>query len=235
MTIAVNPLLDTATNAALADSNESIIAISCFDNDFIQQQADLVLPLAAVVESSGSFVNVEGLWQSFKGCVQSRGDSRQGWKILTALGQVLRPGEFDYEDSVAIRNELKGLCSDVALSNICGIQSSVKKLPQASGKVEKVGFTPIYASDDMTRLAAPLQATPLMRMQSAAIMNRKLATEKKLLGSEQIQVKQGKETAVLPLRLDEGVPDGCVYLPIGISEVRHLSGAYGNVSLEKLS
>ncbi len=134
MTFAVNPLLDTQAVARLADNNQSIIAISSFDNEYIQQQATLVLPLASVLESSGSFVNVEGLWQSFKGCVQSRDDSRQGWKILTALGQVLRPGEFDYADTLAVKNELKALCSEVALSNLCGIKSSATKLPQACGQ-----------------------------------------------------------------------------------------------------
>ncbi|MDH3389156.1 MAG: NADH-quinone oxidoreductase subunit NuoG, partial [Gammaproteobacteria bacterium] len=49
---AVNPLLDTNAVAQLSDNNEYVIAISSFDNDFIQQQADLVLPLAAVVETA---------------------------------------------------------------------------------------------------------------------------------------------------------------------------------------
>ena len=235
VTFAVNPLLDTSATVRLADSNESIIAISCFGNEFVQQQADLVLPLAAVLESSGSFVNVEGLWQSFKGCVQSRGDSRQGWKILSALGQVLHPGEFDYADSVAVRSELKALCSDVALSNLCGITAKDSNLPKAAGPVEKVGFTPIYASDDMARLSAALQATPLMRMQSSVSMNREMAGLSKLLNSEQVQIKQGKGTAVLPLRLDEGVPDGCVYIPGGIEAVKYLADAFGKISLEKVS
>ena len=235
LTFALNPLLDTHESGRLADNNESIIAINSFDNEFVQQQATLVLPLASVLESSGSFVNVEGLWQSFKGCVESRGDSRQGWKILVALGQVLRPGEFDYADSLAVRNELKTLCSDVALSNLCGISSKVNKLPQAAGKVEKVGCTPIYASDDMVRLSSALQATPLMRMQSCVTMNRQMASSNKLLDSEQVQVKQGKGTAVLPLRLDEGVPDGCAWVPGGIDAVRYLADAYGKISLEKVS
>ena len=154
---------------------------------------------------------------------------------MAALGQVMHPQEFDYSDSLAVRNELKALCSDVALSNLCGIKSSNKKLPQASGQVEKIGFTPIYASDDMTRLSAALQATPLMRMQTSVSMNRQMATSSKLLDSEQVQVKQGKGTAVLPLRLDETVPDGCVYIPGGIDAVRHLTDAFGKISLEKVS
>ncbi|MGD2171413.1 MAG: NADH-quinone oxidoreductase subunit NuoG, partial [Gammaproteobacteria bacterium] len=101
LTFGLNPLLDTHSVSQLSDNNEYVIAIGSFDNDFVQQQADLVLPLASIFETSGSFVNVEGLWQSFKGCVEARGESRQGWKILCALGQVLKPGEFEYADSLA--------------------------------------------------------------------------------------------------------------------------------------
>ena len=235
LTFGVNPLFDTNSVSSLADSNESIIAISCFDNDFIQHQADLVLPLAAVLETSGSFVNVEGLWQSFKGCVPARGESRQGWKILSALGQVLVPGEFEYEDSLAVKNELKALCSDVALSNLCGVESTYGSLPDNAGSMQKIGITPIYASDDMARLSAPLQATPLMQAQSAVIMNYQQAQDSKLLACDQVQVRQGKGTAVLPLRIDEGIPAGCVYVPSGIDAVKDLADAYGKVSLEKVS
>ena len=235
LTFAVNPQLDAPAADSLSENNGSIIAISSFDNEFIQQQADLVLPLAAVVESSGSYVNVEGLWQSFNGCVHSLGDSRQGWKILAALGQVLRPDEFAYADSVAVRNELKTLCSDVELSNLCGIESNAGGLAQSDGKIEKVGCSPIYACDDMTRLSAPLQKTPLMRLQSAVIMNRQMAMDVKLLGSDQVQVTQGKGTAVLPLRIDEGIPAGCAWVPSGVEAVKDLSAAYGKIKLEKVS
>jgi NADH-quinone oxidoreductase subunit G len=235
LTFGVNPLLDTNSVSSLSDANESIIAISCFDNDFIQHQADLVLPLATVLETSGSFVNVEGLWQSFKGCVPARGEGRQGWKILSALGQVLVPGEFEYEDSLTVKNELKALCSDVALNNLCGVESTSAGLAENAASMQKIGITPIYASDDMARLSAPLQVTPLMQAQSAVVMSYQLAQERNLLACDQVQVKQGKGTAVLPLRIDEGIPAGCVYVPSGIDAVKDLADAYGKVSLEKVS
>ncbi|MCP4388128.1 MAG: molybdopterin-dependent oxidoreductase, partial [Gammaproteobacteria bacterium] len=235
LTFALNPLLDTHSVSQLSDNNEFVIAVSSYDNDFIQQQADLVLPLASVVETSGSFVNVEGLWQSFNGCIKAHGESRQGWKILSALGQVLKPGEFDYVDSVAVKNELKALCSDVSLSNLCGIESNAKSLPQDNGSMQKIGVAPIYASDDMARLSTALQATPLMKLQSAVVMNRAQAQQSKLESCDKVQVKQGKGTAVLPLRIDEAVPTGCVFVPSGIDAVKHLSTAYGKITLEKVS
>ena len=42
-------------------------------------------------------------------------------------------------------------------------------------------------------------------------------------------------TAVLPLRLDDGIADGCVYVPSGIDAVKHLSAAYGQIELEQVS
>jgi NADH-quinone oxidoreductase subunit G len=235
LSFGVNPSLDTNSITSLSDNNENVIAISCFDNDFIQHQADLVLPLASVLETSGSFVNVEGLWQSFNGCVRARGESRQGWKILCALGQVLVPGEFEYTDSVAVKDELKALCSDVALSNLCGVESAAASLPKNASSIQKIGITPIYASDDMVRLSTALQATPLMKSQCAVIINHQQAEASKLLACDQVQVKQGKGTAVLPLQIDEGIPVGCVYVPAGIDAVKHLADAYGKVSLEKVS
>ena len=96
-------------------------------------------------------------------------------------------------------------------------------------------MTPIYASDDMARLSKDLQATPLMRLQSALVMNSQQARDSKLESSEQVQVKQGKGTAVLPLRIDESVPAGCVCVPGGIDAVNHLTESFGKVTLEKVS
>jgi NADH-quinone oxidoreductase subunit G len=101
--------------------------------------------------------------------------------------------------------------------------------------MQKIGITPIYASDDMARLSKPLQATPLMQAQSAVIVSYQLAHDSNLLTCDQVQVKQGQGTAVLPLRIDKGIPEGCVYVPSGIDAVKHLSDAYGKVSLEKVS
>ena len=231
----VNPVLDTDITSALSDNNETVIAVATYDNDFVQQQADIVLPLASVIETSGTFVNVEGLWQSFRGCANARGQSRPGWKILCALGQTLQPGEYDYAESLAVKDELKNLCAEVSLSNLCGVESKAKKMPADKGALQKVGFTPIYASDDMARLSPALQATPLMKTQVSISMSRKQAEAAKLADTDMVQIKQGKGTAVLPLRIDDGVPEGCVAIPAGVDAVKHLSSAYGKVELEPLS
>ena len=145
----LNPALDIFDSSLvrrLEQNNEFTIAINSHSNEFIEENADLILPLASFTETSGTFVNVEGLWQGFKGCVKTPGESRQGWKILTALGQLLLAGEFVYEDSVAVKNEVKELCKEVSLSNQSGIQSSENKLPVNSRSIQKINIVPIQKS-----------------------------------------------------------------------------------------
>jgi NADH-quinone oxidoreductase subunit G len=234
----INPVLDISQAALvqqLAANNDFIIAINSYANQHINDQADLVLPLAGFAETSGTFVNVEGLWQSFKGCIKAEGASRQGWKILTALGQILLPGDFDYPDSATVKNEVRELCRDVSLNNLCGIESTAKRLPVKPRTIQKIGIAPIYASDDLARLSAPLQATPIMTQQCSIAMNRQLAEKSDLVDSEQVQIRQGEGTAILPLIISEDIPNGCVYIPTGIEKVKNLGDAIGVVELERVS
>ena len=237
LAFAVNPVLETnisKVDQLLSKNNDFIIVIDSFSNDFIRDKADLVLPLASFTETSGTFVNVEGLWQSFKGCTQTEGGIRQGWKILTALGQLLVPDAFEYTDSISVRNEVKEACREINLNNHCGVQSTHTKLPAKSLSLQKVSAGPIYASDSLVREAQPLQKTTLMKLQSVVAMNQAQVDKLKLTGAEQIQVTQGEGAAMLPLRIDENVPAGCVYIPTGIDAVKDLTGAFGIVKLEKV-
>ncbi len=234
----LNPTLDINADGAaqkLAENNDYIISINAFSSEYDQANADLILPLAGLAETSGTFVNVEGMWQGFKGCVRARGQSRQGWKILSALGQLLLPGDFDYIDPSVIKDEAKAVCHDVSLNNQCGMQSELTALPSVPRGIQRIGFTPIYASDDAVRLSSALQATPLMVEQNTISMNREQAQKLKLVDADRVHIKQGEGTAVLALRLSDEVPAGCVSIPSGTESVKALGQAFGTVDLERVS
>ncbi|HCW18813.1 MAG TPA: NADH-quinone oxidoreductase subunit G, partial [Achromobacter sp.] len=61
--------------------------------------ADVMLPVSPFTETSGTFVNAQGLAQSFKGTVTPLGQTRPGWKVLRVLGNVLHLAGFDDETS----------------------------------------------------------------------------------------------------------------------------------------
>lgn len=233
----VDPARDLSQASALkslAQNNEFVIAINTFDNDFTSENADLVLPLASFLETSGTFVNVEGLWQSFNGCAKPSGDSRQGWKILTALARELLPGDdYAYSDSSAVRNELKELCRDLQLDNFT-VGAVAKKLPTRPRGLQKISETAIYAVDEMVRHSTPLQATQNMLDAACARINPAQAEKLGLNDAEQVHVKQGEGTAILSLSIDDSIPAGCIWIPSGIKEVENLCVMFGSVEVDKV-
>lgn len=234
----IDPDMDISNGIAakaMAEQQDFIISIDSFNNDFISQHADLVLPLATYLESSGTFVNVEGLWQSFNGCVKAAGDSRQGWKILTALAQVLLPADdYQYADSTAVRDELKEQCRELQLDNFVSIKAVNNKLPTRPRGLQKVSEKAIYAVDAMVRNAAPLQSTVNMQQADCIRMNATQAEKSGLVDAEQVHIKQGEGTAVLPLSIDESVPAGCAWVPTGMKSVANLGSFYGSIEVEKV-
>ncbi len=235
----IDPALDISNRPSLksiAELQDFIISIDSFNNEFIDQHADLVLPLATFLETSGTFVNVEGLWQPFSGCVKAAGESRQGWKILTALAQVLLPADnYQYADSTAVRNELKEQCRELNLDNFVSVKAGNTKLPTRPRGLQRVSEKAIYAVDAMVRASTSLQATVNTQDANCLRMNSAQAEKSGLMGAEQVHIKQGEGTAVLSLVIDEHVPVGCAWLPMGVKAVENLSGFYGSIEVEKVS
>jgi NADH-quinone oxidoreductase subunit G len=238
LTMGIDPVLDIGNGPKVKaglEQQDFIIALSSFDNDFIRETADLVLPLASFLETSGTYVNAEGLWQSFKGCYAAVGESRQGWKILTALARLLLPNDdYSYANSRAVRDELKEQCRELELSNFVGFDSSLK-LPTRPRSVQRISEMAIYASDEICRNSQPLQATVNMQQASAVRINLAQAEKLGLGDAEQVHVEQDGGTAILSLIIDENVPAGCAWIPSGIKAVENLGAFHGSVTLEKLS
>jgi NADH-quinone oxidoreductase subunit G len=78
----------------------------------LRDLVDVVLPIGSFAESSGTYVNLEGRWQSWAGAAKLVGDSRPGWKVLRVLANLLSVPGIDYVSSEQIRDELKALCGE---------------------------------------------------------------------------------------------------------------------------
>ena len=48
-----------------------------------------MLPIGTFAETSGTYVNLEGMWQSYAGAAAPLGEARPGWKVLRVLGNLL--------------------------------------------------------------------------------------------------------------------------------------------------
>lgn len=231
--LGIDPGLDCAnpqqTVAALKQA-EYVIAISSFKTPVLLDVADVILPAAAFAETSGTFVNGEGRWQSFAGSVPPAGEARPVWKILQALGQLFHLNGFDYTSSAEVCSELQARVSQMPL-----VSESVRlPFPTLNARktlpLTRLVEWPIYRTDGLVRHAPALQKLKIGRTLGAYLSP---STAKKLgvLENHQIQVTQGQGSAVLDLYIDASIADDCVLIPSGYDETAHLGENFGEIGI----
>ena len=80
-----------AAEAALQGA-QCVVALTPYASDEQKACATVILPVAAFAETSGTWVNVEGRWQSVPGAARPPGEARPAWKVLRVLGNLLGLG-----------------------------------------------------------------------------------------------------------------------------------------------
>jgi NADH-quinone oxidoreductase subunit G len=114
----------------------------------------VILPVAAFAETSGTWVNVEGRWQSVPGAARPPGEARPAWKVLRVLGNLLGLAGFEYLSSEEIR--------DAIARELDGIPAAGAAARFAPGRLAALDATRevgLYAVDAVVRRSAPLQET----------------------------------------------------------------------------
>lgn len=191
--------------------------------------ADVMLPVAPFTETSGTFVNAQGLAQSFKGTVAPFVQTRPAWKVLRVLGNVLHLAGFDDETSESVR--------DAALAGgVEGRLSNDIKAPLGLGQpltgLERVADVPIYRSDAMVRRSEPLQAAPASK-KPAAHMNGNTLTSLGLTAGVKVRVTGGQGAVELETVQDDAVADRAVRIAAAFENTAALGGAFGQLSVER--
>jgi NADH-quinone oxidoreductase subunit G len=209
-------------------SAEFVVSLTMFDSESLRQVADVMLPIAPFTETSGTFVNVEGRWQSFQGVVEPQGDARPAWKIWRVLGNLFNLRGFDYVTSEEVRDELHNLTGEVKPRNSLAWRCPDALQSTLSGVV-CIADVPIYSVDPLVRRADALQHTA--DAQSRVIyIGQALATKIGLADAEQAVVKQGEERVMLPVVIDYRLSGDSVLIPA----VKNSPGvAFTNVELER--
>jgi len=137
---------------------ECVVALTSYADGRMSEYATVMLPIAGNYETSGTFVNVEGRWQSFSAAVSAPGEARPAWKVLRVLGNLLDVNGFDYESSVQIRDELKDRFDASGDNRVS--RKVPKPLTIAAVDEIKRDSLGLYRVDPMVRRAKALQQTP---------------------------------------------------------------------------
>jgi len=222
---------DPASTLKTLGSEEPVVALSAFRSPSLEAVADVLLPVAGFGETSGTYVNAEGRWQSFAGVVSPPGEARPAWKVLRVLANLLDLDGFEQDSSEEVLAELRAVCEGMSPDNTpkgtAGAQVSYK-----GGGLERIGEVPLYASDALVRRASALQRTLEARRAGAARVAPALAERLGLEEGARVAVSQGGGRAEWPLAIDLRVPDGCVWLPAGVTGSESLGGQIGDLTLE---
>jgi NADH-quinone oxidoreductase subunit G len=143
-----------ASESALRGA-ECVVAITPYASADVLASASVILPSAVFAETSGTWVNVEGRWQSVPGAASPAGEARPAWKILRVLGNLLGLNGFAYVSSEEVRDELRRELDS-------GGAHVIATVPFAPGRLAAVDATRevgLYGVDAIVRRSAPLQAT----------------------------------------------------------------------------
>ncbi|MDH5182358.1 MAG: NADH-quinone oxidoreductase subunit NuoG [Gammaproteobacteria bacterium] len=231
--IGLEPELDinnAARTRAALQASECVISLSSFDSDALREQSDVLLPIAAFTETSGTYVNCEGKWQSFAGAVQPSGEARPAWKILRVLGNFFELSGFDYVSSEEVRDELHSACADIPADKFS--QVAYPSGLSDDAPLQRLGEISIYAVDAYTRRSEALQNT-IDAMSVVARMNSQLASSHGIQTGDKIIARQGEASAMLIVEIDERVADACVVIPAGVQQTADLGENFASVSLTK--
>jgi NADH-quinone oxidoreductase subunit G len=230
--LGLEPELDSWDGAAaLSTLNKAdfVVSLSAYQTPAIESYADVILPIGLFTETSGTYVNGEGVWQSFNGLISPAGQARPAWKILRVLGNLFELEGFNYTASDQVRNELCELVGDKKANNRAGWQVPESlTLNEVSG-LQRITEMPIYAVDPLVRRASALQGTQDATIAQGAHLNAK--AYQNLGEASEVQVQYNGTKVTLPMILDERIPDNCVLIYAGQKANLELGPWHGQIAL----
>jgi NADH-quinone oxidoreductase subunit G len=228
----VEPECDCADSHVALKAMEQadfVISLGLYTSENTRHYADVILPIAGFAETSGTYVNVAGDWQSFPGATAPPGEARPAWKVLRVLGNLLETEGFDYQSSEQVRDELRARLGEIK-ADTHGQPGAVATVSAAT--LERVGDVAPYGVDPLVRRATALQQTA----DGADAQARLAPAQAQALGvteGDAALVSQGNAHVVIKVALDERVPMGAIWLPAARSASTGLGLSFGAVELEK--
>ena len=140
----------------LADA-EFVVSFTPFAGPGLLEVADILLPIGTFAETDGSYVNVEGRWQSFEAVIEPLGEARPGWKVLRVLANRLGLSDCEYASAAEITQALRALVGDPQPDNSLDANAVISGDGGRTVPGEELDV-PIYRVDSLVRRAPALQA-----------------------------------------------------------------------------
>lgn len=229
--LAVEPGYDFA-NPYLARQSmlgaEFVVLLSAFQNESMQDYADVILPIAPYAETTGTYINVDKVWQTVPNRNVPCGEARPAWKILRVLGNLLHCKQFDYASPEEILLEIK-----LQLDLVTEKQYQPyypEQLPTNDKRLIRVGEWPLYRCDMIVRHALALQ--DCAAAQSACIRIHPSTAQRFQLEAT-ATIAQGNIEITLPLHQDSRITPDVVWVANAMPETIDLGHAFDDITIKR--
>jgi NADH-quinone oxidoreductase subunit G len=234
----VEPDLDCANPLAAVSALEQagfVVSLSVFRNAVIDQHADVILPIGPFTETSGTFVNAAGDWQTFTGVASAFEEARPAWKVLRVLGNLLHLAGFDYESSEEVHLEIKTAVEQMPPLPVVPVVPVPIEVVEPHSLV-RIGDIPLYSGDSLVRRSQPLQAAQtILEGETAVIrMHPGLAQRLQIQEGMTVTAKQHQGQVTLPVVFDSRLSERGVQIVGGVEASRGLSELFGKIEICEL-
>ncbi|STX52762.1 NADH dehydrogenase I chain G [Legionella busanensis] len=207
---------------------EFVVMLSAFSHDSMKDYANVILPIAPYTETSGTYINIDNIWQSVKGVCKPFGQARPAWKVLRVLGNLLDCEGFEYTSSEEVLDEIKTHVN--MMSEIKYQPYYPESLPVLNQQLVRIGEWPLYRTDYIVRNAEALQhcaaADPVCIRIHPETANRlqldKVAT-----------VSQGDIEITLPLERDERIALDAIWVVNAVPETLDLGHSFAAITIKR--
>ena len=226
----VEPDFDFA-NPSLAsrvlEAADKVVAVSSFAGADLKACADVILPLAPLAESEGTFFTFDGQEIAVQAAAKLSGEARPGWKILRRVGAQMELEGFEQVDLDSIREEMSDALEDAS------IEPQTHKLPavESFDGLSRVGEIGMYAVNGLCRRSEYLQQTAQAQLNFVGL-NENDAARLRISDGQKAKVGQRDHTVTLPVRICSELPEGAVWVKAGTPAVSSLGDSYGPIRVE---
>ena len=224
------------TRSALKQA-DFVVAFSAFSSPSLLEVANVILPVAPFTETSGTFINAAGDWQSFKPVAALFENTQPAWKAISSMGNLFQMPGFRYDSAEIIREEIRTAVENTEFVSAKPQWKDVTLSVAPKTQLSRIGEVPLYAVDGLVRRAKALQATQLLvdGELAALRLHPQAAKDLGFVAGDMIAVSQKEEALPFPLILDERVPLRAAWLPCGLAATQGLSEMFGSLELRKVS
>ncbi|GAB2570538.1 NADH-quinone oxidoreductase subunit G [Dyella jejuensis] len=198
---------------------QQVIAFSAFAGPALREVAHVLLPIGLLPEIEGTLVNADGHAQRVEAGAKAPAEARAGWRVLRALGGLMKVPGFEFDDMAGLRD---GIVERTSATS----QQLIERKPTQG--LSRLATWPIYRSDAVLRRAGALQAHPLNRAPAVRV-NAAEAQRQGLAIGDQVRLAN----VVLPLAIDATVPDGAVWIEAAHDQTAMLPPYGAAITLSK--